>query len=129
MNSKPKFALAIVVGAALGGAAVHGLHAQGKPKAYSITETEVIDRAAQQVYTPLVQTAQKAAPGNARNFQTSGGRVIELEEPRPSALPSRNGTAPSKRKRSMAQRRSRTLSRSAARRSRQSGDTSSKPPK
>ena len=79
MKSNSKVVLAIVVGAALGGATVHGLHAQGKPKAYSITETEVLDSAGQQAYTPLVQAAQKAAPGNARNFQTSGGRIIALE--------------------------------------------------
>src|SRR5690349_1061441 len=40
MNSNSKIALAVVVGAALGGATIHGLHAQAKPKAYSITETE-----------------------------------------------------------------------------------------
>jgi uncharacterized protein (DUF1330 family) len=79
MNSTSKTVLAIAVSAALGGVTVHGLHAQGKAKAYSITETEVIDAAAQQAYTPLVQAAQKAAPGNARNFQTAGGRVIALE--------------------------------------------------
>jgi len=79
MNSKSKIALAVVVSAALGGATVHGLHAQAKPKAYSITETEGLDAAVQKVYTPKVQAAQKAAPGNARNFQTAGGRVVALE--------------------------------------------------
>jgi hypothetical protein len=39
MNTKFKFALAVVAGAALGAAAVQGLHAQAKPKAYSVTET------------------------------------------------------------------------------------------
>jgi len=79
MNSKSKIALSLVVGVALGGAAVHGLHAQGKPKAYSVTETESLDAAAQKMYTPKIQAAQKAAPGNAHNFQTAGGRVVALE--------------------------------------------------
>ncbi len=36
-----KVALGVVVGAALGAAAVQGLHAQAKPKAYIVTESEV----------------------------------------------------------------------------------------
>ena len=48
-------------------------------RAYSITETEVLDATAQKAYTPKVQATQKAAPGNARNFQTAGGQVIALE--------------------------------------------------
>ena len=79
MNSTIKIAAAVIVGAAFGAAAVQGLHAQAKPKAYSVTETEGLDAAAQAVYTPLVQAAQKAAPGNARNFRTAGGRVVAIE--------------------------------------------------
>jgi len=47
MNARYKIVLAIVAGAALGAAAVQGLHAQAKPKAYSVTETETLDAAAQ----------------------------------------------------------------------------------
>lgn len=79
MNTNIKIALAVVAGAALGAAAMQELHAQAKPKAYTITETEGLDAAAQKVYTPLVQAAQKAASGNARNFRTAGGRVVALE--------------------------------------------------
>ena len=43
MNTKFKFALAVVAGVALGAAAVQGLHAQAKPKAYLVTESEVLD--------------------------------------------------------------------------------------
>src|SRR5205085_5373467 len=39
MNAKFNIALAILAGAALGAAAMQGLYAQGKPKAYSVTET------------------------------------------------------------------------------------------
>ena len=86
MNSKSKIVLAVVAGAALGAAAVHGLHAQAKPKAYSVVETEVLDAAAQAAYTPKIRAAQKAAPGNARNFQTAGGRIIAVEGSAPKRL-------------------------------------------
>jgi hypothetical protein len=43
MTSKSRFVLAILVGAAVGGAAIHGLHAQTKPKAYTVTELETLD--------------------------------------------------------------------------------------
>ena len=39
MNSWYKFALSMLAGVALGAAAVQGLHAQAKPKAYLITES------------------------------------------------------------------------------------------
>jgi uncharacterized protein (DUF1330 family) len=77
MNTKFKFALAMVASAALGAAAVQGLHAQAKPKAYTISENEPLDAAAQAAYTPLVQAAIRSAGG--RNFNTAGGRIIAIE--------------------------------------------------
>ena len=77
MNTKFKIALAVVAGAALGAAAVQGLHAQSKPKAYSVTETESLDAAAQAAYTPLARAAITAA--GARNFRTGGGRIVAIE--------------------------------------------------
>ena len=77
MNTKFKIALAIVAGTAFGAAAIQGLHAQAKPKAYTITETESLDAAAQAAYTPLVRAAQTAAGG--RNLRTAGGKVVALE--------------------------------------------------
>ena len=74
MNSTSKIALAVVAGAALGAAAVQGLHAQAKPKAYIVTEFEAIDADAAKVFTPLVQASQKAA--GARNLGTAGGKVV-----------------------------------------------------
>jgi uncharacterized protein (DUF1330 family) len=64
--------LAVVIGAAFGAVVTQGLHAQSK-KAYSISELETLDAAAQAAYVPLVQTAQKAA--GARVLNTAGGRV------------------------------------------------------
>jgi len=70
MHSKLKISLAVFVGAALGAAAVQGLHAQTKPKAYIVTESEVVDAAAAATYSPKIQAAQRAAGG--RSFRTTG---------------------------------------------------------
>jgi uncharacterized protein (DUF1330 family) len=82
MNTNIRMALATVVGAALGAAAVQGLHAQAKLKAYSVTEVEVLDRSALSIYTPLILAAIKAAGG--RTFNTAGGKTVAFtgEAPR-----------------------------------------------
>src|SRR5580704_7431105 len=73
MNTNIRIALAAAVGAALGAAAVQGLHAQAKLKAYSVTEVEVLDPSALAVYTPLILAAIKDAGG--RTFNTAGGTI------------------------------------------------------
>ena len=70
MNTNSKFALATILGAALGAAAMQGLHAQAKPKAYIVTESEIIDATAAAAYSPRNQAAQKAAGGTS--FRTTG---------------------------------------------------------
>ena len=79
MNTNIKIALSIFAGAALGAAAMQELHAQAKPKAYTVSETETLDVEGAKAYTPLVQAAQKAAGGVTRNFRTAGGRVVAIE--------------------------------------------------
>jgi uncharacterized protein (DUF1330 family) len=74
MNGRCKIALAVIAGAALGAAAMQGLHAQSKPKAYIVTENEVIDAAAQAALFPLNVAAQRAAGG--RPLGTAGGRIV-----------------------------------------------------
>ena len=74
MTSKLQISLVAIVGAVIGAAGVQGLHAQAKPKAYVVTETEVLDDAAQKVYTSLVDAAQKAA--GARRLDTGGGKIV-----------------------------------------------------
>ena len=76
-NRLHKVAMSVFAGVALGAAAIQGLHAQAKPKAYVISELETLDPAAQAVFTPLAQAAQKAAGG--RPFITGGGKVVGLE--------------------------------------------------
>jgi uncharacterized protein (DUF1330 family) len=79
MNTTLKITLAVVVGAALGAAATQGLHAQAKPKAYLVSESEVIDAAVAAAYSPVVQAAQRAAGG--RSFRTTGKPVALVGSP------------------------------------------------
>ena len=80
MNTKSKIALGMLAGAALGAAAVQGLYAQMKPKAYIVTETEVLDPAALAAYTPQAQAAVKAA-GGVPGIVASGKIVALVGEP------------------------------------------------
>jgi uncharacterized protein (DUF1330 family) len=77
MNSKFKMMLFLASGVAIGGLAVHGLHAQGKPKAYTVSELETIDAAANAAYATAITAAQTAAGG--RNLFTAGGKVVAME--------------------------------------------------
>jgi uncharacterized protein (DUF1330 family) len=78
MNTKSKIVLAAVVGAALGGTAIQGLHAQAqaKLKAYSVGEIELIG-ALPADYLPTVRKAIEAAHGHA--LRTLNGRVVYVE--------------------------------------------------
>ena len=82
MNTNFKIALAVVTGAALGAAAMQGLHAQAKLKAYSVGEVELIG-ALPSDYLPTVRKAIENAHGRA--LRTLNGRVVSIEgrEPPP----------------------------------------------
>jgi uncharacterized protein (DUF1330 family) len=77
MNRSMTLGIAMLAGAAVGAAAVQGLHAQAKPKAYLVTEIEVLDVAAADAYGALVRPTQTAAGG--RVFRTAGGKVVLFE--------------------------------------------------
>jgi uncharacterized protein (DUF1330 family) len=77
MKTKYTVAFSMFAGAVIGAVAIQGLQAQGKPKAYTISELETLDPAAQAAFTPLAQAAQKAAGG--RTFVTGGGKIVGLE--------------------------------------------------
>jgi len=64
MKSKYKITLAALVGAALGAAAVQGLHAQAKPPVYTVTEIDVnnVDGYMKE-YVPVVQPILKKGGG------------------------------------------------------------------
>ena len=74
MNTKLKITFAVVVGAAVGATAMQALHAQGKPKAYQVTELEIIDEEAWKAFVQAVRAAQQTASG--RNFRTARGKVV-----------------------------------------------------
>jgi uncharacterized protein (DUF1330 family) len=78
MKTRYTVALSMIAGAALGGAAIQGLHAQAKPKAYLVTETEVLDRAVlENTYFPQVREAAKAAGGNIE-FIPPGEKIVAV---------------------------------------------------
>jgi uncharacterized protein (DUF1330 family) len=66
----------MIAGAALGGAAIQGLHAQAKPKAYTVSEIETLDAAAQAAYVPQILGAIKVAGGHS--FNTAGGKTAAI---------------------------------------------------
>jgi uncharacterized protein (DUF1330 family) len=74
MKTRYAVVLSMIAGAALGGAAIQGLHAQAKPKAYQVTELEIIDNAAWQEFVKAVRASQQAASG--RNLRTAMGKVV-----------------------------------------------------
>jgi uncharacterized protein (DUF1330 family) len=85
MTSNSKLVLATVVGALVGGAAIHGLHAQAGPKAYTVTELETLDPKLAADLAVRITKAQESAGG--RNLRTGGGKVIPMEgSPPPSRV-------------------------------------------
>ena len=76
MKSNYKVAIALVAGVAIGGAAIQGLHAQATPKAYVVTEIEVINQEAQNAYLPKVGEVIKSTGGT---YLARGGKIVALE--------------------------------------------------
>jgi uncharacterized protein (DUF1330 family) len=74
MKTRMTVALSMLAGATLGAAVIQGLHAQAKPKAYTVIEVEVIDEAALKAHLPPVEAALAAAGGHYLN--TGGGQII-----------------------------------------------------
>jgi uncharacterized protein (DUF1330 family) len=77
MNSRFKIALAVVAGAALGAVAMQGLHAQAKPKAYTVSELEPLGAEDQAAFAGVARAAHTAA--GARPFRTGGGKIVAIE--------------------------------------------------
>ena len=64
MKTRYTVALSMIAGAAVGAAAIQGLHAQAKPKAYLVTESEILDRPALESYGSALASAMQAAGGH-----------------------------------------------------------------
>jgi uncharacterized protein (DUF1330 family) len=81
MNTKSKIVIAAIAGAALGAAAIQGLHAQAKLKAYSVGEIQPVGSGAQPEYLTAVRKAIIDAHGRA--LRTVNGRVVKIEGAEP----------------------------------------------
>jgi len=68
--------LAMFAGIAIGAVAVQSLHAQSKPKAYTVAEIEVVDAAAQAAYTPTIVAEIGFAGGIPVN--NPGGNIVGI---------------------------------------------------
>jgi len=78
MTPNWNIAIAAIMGAAVSGAAVHGLHAQAKSsKAYTVTELQTLDVKLAADVAGRIAKAQESAGG--RNFKTGGGKVTAME--------------------------------------------------
>ena len=106
MNTKSKIALTLVIGVAIGAAAMQGLHAQAKPKAYLVTESEVLDAAALASYTAAIGAVQKAAGGRSL---APGERLLQSSARHLNDLVSANGIVWSRRRHTSTPQRARTL--------------------
>ena len=74
MKSNYKLALTLLAGAAVGAAAIHGLHAQAKPPVYLITEIDVTNPEAYgKEFAPLAQATIKAAGAKFLIIGGTGG--------------------------------------------------------
>ena len=67
----------MLAGTMIGAAGISVLHAQAKPKAYTVTELETLDAKAAADVAVRVQKMQEGAGG--RNFRTGGGKVTGME--------------------------------------------------
>src|SRR5215467_8665383 len=77
MKTRYTVALSMIAGAALGGAAIQGLHAQAKPPVYLVTEITVTNLDAYtKEYSPLAQASIKKAGGK---LLAAGQNVTSLE--------------------------------------------------
>ena len=73
MKTHHTVAIAMITGVGLGGAAIHGLHAQAKPPVYQITEIDVADQEGyMKEYTPRAIAALEAA---GAKFVVRGGKT------------------------------------------------------
>jgi uncharacterized protein (DUF1330 family) len=74
MKTRYTVALSMLAGIAIGAVAIQGLQAQAEPKAYIISETEVLDATALAAYSPLIRAATDAAGG--RRLSPPGGKIV-----------------------------------------------------
>ena len=84
MKTNCKIAIALVAGAAIGGAAIQGLHAQAKPPVYVIGENDV---------TNVDAYTKEFVPLARASIRNSGGKPVAASQ----KVVALEGTAPSSR--------------------------------
>ena len=85
MKTNYKMALALVTGAAIGGAAIQGLHAQAKPPAYAVAEVDVSNQEAfVKEFLPLATKA--LATGAGYKVLARGTKTISIDGAAPKSL-------------------------------------------
>jgi hypothetical protein len=98
MKTRYTVVLSMIAGAAVGAGAIQGLHAQAKPKAYLVTESEILDRAALESYGSGLASAMQAAGGHwISGASGPTDKITAVTGVRPSASASPNSTASTKR--------------------------------
>jgi uncharacterized protein (DUF1330 family) len=76
MKTRYVVALALATGFGFGAIAVQGLHAAATPKAYVVTEIEIINQEAQKAYLPKVAAVVKSTGGT---YLARGEKIVSLE--------------------------------------------------
>ena len=81
MKTRYSVPLALLAGVGIGAAAVQTLYAQAKPKAYIVTESEILDPAALAEYAPKAAANSRAAGGRSGVVPANGKIVGLIGEP------------------------------------------------
>jgi len=76
MKSNYKLAIALVAGAALGAAAVQGLHAQAKPPAFAVAMVDITNKDG--FLKEFAAKAQKALRDNGGKAMVRGDKLVTL---------------------------------------------------
>ena len=79
MKANSKLALALLAGIAVGALAAHGLHAQARPIAYSVSEIDITNpEAFAKEFVPLVRKAMGEG-GTGYKIVAAGGKTVSID--------------------------------------------------
>jgi uncharacterized protein (DUF1330 family) len=84
MKRQVTLPLALIIGIGVSALTAQGLHAQGKPKAFTISEVEILDKTALDAFNKAITPVVKEAGGRA--LDTVGGKVISLTGQAPKSV-------------------------------------------
>ena len=84
MKRQVTLPLALVIGIGVGTLAVQGLHAQTKPKAFTIADVEILDKAALEPFAKAAVSRLQEAGG--RSLDVTGGKIVSRQGEPPKAV-------------------------------------------